>query len=299
MLAANLGHRGIVELLLNRGANVFAATYVLGYVDRGVSELRTIEANAFVTRGTNKTALVLAAEGGYGNEGIVEMLLDRGGTKLLEMATIEGRTPLLAAASKGHALVVGLLLDKGANINAMEWIPDDSPTPGKLKISAFSLAARQGHLVALNVLLSRLSKAKFENDYGCQALHYAAQYGHIFVIKQLLKDYIGLLNSRGALGETAISIALRNGNMDVFLYLFKRGADMSTKGNTSDTLLFQAVRRAHLQAVDMILTKGPSLLDVRNNAGQTAIFAALENDHLEIFEYLFLPCLLFVALGTV
>jgi ankyrin repeat protein len=49
----------------------------------------------------------------------------------------------------------------------------------------------------------------------------------------------------------------------------------------------------------MILTKGPSLLDVRNNAGQTAIFAALENDHLEIFEYLFLPCLLFVALGTV
>jgi ankyrin repeat protein len=244
MLAANLGHRGIVELLLNRGANVFAATYVLGYVDRGVSELRTIEANAFVTRGTNKTALVFAAEGGYGNEGIVEMLLDRGGTKLLEMATIEGRTPLLAAASKGHALVVGLLLDKGANIDAMEWIPDDSPTPGKLKISAFSLAARQGHLVALNVLLSRVSKAKFEDDYGCQALHYAAQYGHILVIKQLLKDYIGLLNSRGALGETAISIALRNGNMDVFLYLFKRGADMSTKGNTSDTLLFQAVRRS-------------------------------------------------------
>ncbi|KAJ6177984.1 Mg2+ transporter protein CorA-like/Zinc transport protein ZntB [Penicillium mononematosum] len=261
MLAAELGGRANVELLLNRGANVFATT------------------------NTNTTALHLAAEEGY--ENIVEILLGRGGTKLLEMATIHGRTPLLAAAYKGHASVVKLLLDKGADIDAMERVPDYFPGGWKLELSAFSLAAQQGHVSVLDILLSRIPETKFEDDYGSQALHYAAGYGHLVVVKRLLKDHFRLLNSQGIRGETAVSLAMRNGNLDVFLYLLDKGADISGKGDTGGTFLYQTVRHAHLQAVNLILTKEPNLLDVQIKIGQTAIFAALENDQLEIFDYLF------------
>lgn len=63
-------------------------------------------------------ALHLAVQ--QGHESIVEILSDRGGTGLLEMTTIAGRTSLLAASCKGYASIVRLLLDKGADIDAME-----------------------------------------------------------------------------------------------------------------------------------------------------------------------------------
>lgn len=84
---SELGHSEIVQLLLDRGANVFATT------------------------DTKSTALYFAAL--QSHESIVEILSNQGGTKLLEMATVEGRTPLLAAACKGHASVVKCSLDKG------------------------------------------------------------------------------------------------------------------------------------------------------------------------------------------
>jgi ankyrin repeat protein len=50
-----------------------------------------------------------------------KLLFDRGGTKLMEMATAEGRTPLLAAACMGHVAVVRFLLDKGGDTNVSRW----------------------------------------------------------------------------------------------------------------------------------------------------------------------------------
>ena len=71
MLAAELGHSEIVQLLLDREANVLATT------------------------DTKSTVLYFAAL--QGHKSIVEILSIRGGTKLLEMAPVEGRTPFLVA----------------------------------------------------------------------------------------------------------------------------------------------------------------------------------------------------------
>ncbi|KGO65942.1 hypothetical protein PITC_021430 [Penicillium italicum] len=269
MLAAELGHSEIVQLLLNRGANVFATTDI------------------------KSTALYFAALRGH--ESIVETLSSHGGKKLLEMATVVGRTPLLAAAFKGHPFVIKFLLDKGADINAMGagkepnfkgrrdfagyWV-----RPENREMSAFSLAAQGGHLAALDVLLSQMTKTKFENDHGSEALHFAAQGGHLVVVKRLLKDHIGLLDSHSKNDKSAISTALGYGHMDVFEYLLNKGANLTPKGYGNTTLHY-AVKHGHFRAVDLILTKEPSLLDLRK--GQTAICTALQYGHLDIFDYLF------------
>lgn len=235
MLAAELGHREIVELLLKRGANIYATT------------------------DTNLTALHLAVQ--QGHESVVEILSDRGGTELLEMTTIAGRTPLLAASCKGYASVVRLLLDKGADIDAMEAM-DQSDYKEIWEIitqydtSAFTLAAQGGHIAALDVLLSRVSTPKFEDAYGTQALHSAVQHGQLAVVEYLLKDHIGLLNSRGAKGRTAISAALEYGHVDIFEYLLNKNADL-----TIDTTLQYAVIHRQLGAVERVLKKQPILLD--------------------------------------
>ncbi|KAI5846366.1 ankyrin repeat-containing domain protein [Morchella snyderi] len=89
-LAAYLGHKEIVELLLHSGAEVGTlATY------------------------DNKTELHLAAQ--MGHEGVVRLLLEKGAD--VDMADGGGWHPLFGAVMFGHEAMVALLLDRGANTN--------------------------------------------------------------------------------------------------------------------------------------------------------------------------------------
>lgn len=86
MIAAEFGRRDLVELLLDRGADVHGTDDDIHY-----------------------TALCVAASGGYAD--IAALLLGRGADP--NHASAYGFTPLAYAAEHGHADVVRLLLDRG------------------------------------------------------------------------------------------------------------------------------------------------------------------------------------------
>ena len=97
-LAAGNGHSSVVELLLDRGAQV--------------DELD----------GDGCTPLHWAAANGHPS--VVKLLLKSGAT--VDPKTDNGKTPLHKAVSKGHIEVVEILLDRGANVMAKT---NDSQTP--------------------------------------------------------------------------------------------------------------------------------------------------------------------------
>ena len=90
--AAVRGHKDVVALLLDKGADIAA------------------------TGNWGKTALRLAAERGH--KDVVALLLDKGAN--ITATEITGATALHFAAESGHKDVVALLLDKGADITVTD-----------------------------------------------------------------------------------------------------------------------------------------------------------------------------------
>ena len=121
ILAAGNGHKDVVHLLLDRGADPNLASQ-----------------NGSNPRRNGSTPLHYAAFKGHTD--VVQLLLDRGAEP--NMANQHGRTPLHYAAWKGHKDVAKLLLDRGAepNMAAQNWM-----TP-------LSYALQMGHMDVANIL---------------------------------------------------------------------------------------------------------------------------------------------------
>ena len=89
----------------------------------------------------------------------------------------DGMTPLHAAASTGHAAIVRMLLNAGA----------DPQTTSRSGATALHVASAMGHLEATQELLASAATLvdathKFAQ---CTALHFAAEMGHVGVIQAL------------------------------------------------------------------------------------------------------------------
>lgn len=90
-------------------------------------------------------------------------------------------SPLHFAASRGHAEIVSLLLENGADASSRN-------VSGQ---TALMLACRRGHWeVVLALLVFRSSVTRAEYLSGKTALHYAASGGHIRCIRLLATDFV-------------------------------------------------------------------------------------------------------------
>jgi hypothetical protein len=121
-LAVAAGHLPIVQELIRRGAHIevpqrWAAPSALSLaIQDGHLEIAEflIESGADLNRPMPKAPLLVAAEKGYIK--LVERMLDRGANVALESF---GQSAVINAAREGHATVVALLLQRGADPNTM------------------------------------------------------------------------------------------------------------------------------------------------------------------------------------
>jgi ankyrin repeat protein len=120
------------------------------------------------TRG--ETPLMLAAH--WGKKDIVEKLIGRG-----VRVNRPGWTALHYAASEGHADVVRLLLDSGAEADA------ESPA----LITPLMMAARGGHGEICNLLLRAGADPARTSDAGLSAADFAARSNEADLAKQLAR----------------------------------------------------------------------------------------------------------------
>ena len=82
-------------------------------------------------------------------------------------------TLLMLAAHKGHTEIAKLLLNNGADVNALDYYNN----------TALALAAREGHVDTVKLLLDHDANINVNNRLG---LYYAVESGHTEIAKLLL-----------------------------------------------------------------------------------------------------------------
>ena len=149
--AASDGHEAVVQLLIDKGADIEAK-------DR-----------------YGRTPLSWAAEKGH--EAVVQLLIDKGAD--IEAKNHYGRTSLFWAAENGQETVMQLLINKGADIEAKDSSFDRTP---------LSWAAENGHEAVVQLLVDKGADIETKSSDGQTPLSWAAENGHKAVV-QLLKSH--------------------------------------------------------------------------------------------------------------
>ena len=298
-LAAREGHDQVVQLLLDKGADVNAADgLALQEAARwGQTQILETLLNQESIDTNNpprflKRVLLQACR--KGNVSTVRLLLERGadvrshrvfGASALHAypivqtlhdrrtdidAPIESDTALQMACLEGDDSIVQLLLDHGADINASGEIGN-----------ALQIASFEGHESIVQLLLDNRADIDV-SDESDNALHIASLKGDNSIV-QLLLDHGADVNASGESG-TALKMASLLGHDSIVQLLLDHGADVNAPSEKHSTALQVALEGGYDYIVQMLLDRGVDVdsayedaLRVRSIGGRISIPSRLEH----------------------
>lgn len=210
--AAQSGHEMVVRLLLSKGARVQAIAR-FGW-----------------------TALLCASARGH--LAVVELLLDAGGD--ISQSLKDGKSCLMLASSNGHEAIASLLrswpdsLRKAAQIGDYLSVKNllalafDANERGEKGRTALHIAAAEGHVEVVLLLLKVGAEVDMLDDQQITALIAASDKGHETVARVLLDFGADIHLSDGKQGRP-LNYAARGGHEDVVRLLVEKGAHIPTK----------------------------------------------------------------------
>ena len=196
IIAAHNGHLNTVKILLEYGADIGARGTLLKVTKRSKQ----------VVEGC--TPLWAAASSGFLD--VVKLLIERNADA--NDRTSMGSTPLKAAAYSGNLDVVRCLVERGqVDVNARNY--NDEST-------SLMVACDRGHLSVVTYLINKGAFIDLQcNDRanGNTALHFAVQWGHIEIVRQLLT--LGASQLSNNLGKTPLLHACDFRSIEIVEYL--------------------------------------------------------------------------------
>ncbi|KAJ3280086.1 palmitoyltransferase akr1, partial [Borealophlyctis nickersoniae] len=313
--AAMLGDKDMCAWLLDNGAEVDVQDVTdnqpLHWAARGgfvdVAKLlmeRGADPNAVNVE--RETALHVAAKSG--SRTLVALLLENRGNEArpsLNASDRQGYTPLHNAAAKVSYDIAEMLIDCGADVNAVtgqKWTVLHSAAKGgnqklvsllleKMESGALEAvndnehtplhtAAWNSHEGVVKILLAK-GASSAAHAAGWTALHLAAQQGYAKVAAVLLSDGVKTDAERHALLNacteeqhlTALYLAVWTEQMEVFKLLLENGAMIDVKGAQGSTALHIAAQRANAEMVELLLEAGASVA-VRDDKSQIPLHMA-------------------------
>ena len=202
---------------------------------------------------------LIAASGG-GQPVVVNQLLEAGAAGAVDLVNIHGETALLIAAQNGSVDVTELLLKAGAKVNMIDH-------DGQ---SAILNAARLGHANIINQLVD--SDAELNPDSGEMPLHVAAENGHVDVVHLLLEGGADV-DKADSYGNTALMNAAVAGYAEVVEKLLSQGATADLEGSGGQTALMKAAK-ANTGKCITALVNAKASLDTSDGNGNTALMLA-------------------------
>jgi ankyrin repeat protein len=182
----------------------------------------------------------LAHAAGAGHAQVVELLLERGA----DIEGGEGLSPLACAAWNGQDEIVRLLSERGADIEG------DAGGPG----SALFQASAEGHLSTVRLLLELGAAVNAKTEKRATPLLSASTGGHLDVVVQLISAGADL-DCTDRSGDTALHHAAHDGSAAIVQALVGAGADRAVVDKYGDTAYDVGKREGNLEAAVLDLLR--------------------------------------------
>lgn len=221
----------------------------------------------------------------------------------------EDRTPLALAAGSAAPEILELLLDAGADVNAL----------GPGNTTPLMRAAYYGNALAVSLLLNHHADLRMEADSGYAAFDYALESGQEGIMQTLIQSYLSIstntaekhslklisaviaddisrvnqllgdnhANHHNLTGYAPLPLAVRLRRSSIVELLLSRGANpnIGNDGNDEAGPLHQAARGGHADLAKRLLSAG-ALVDKPNARGYTPLILATLYEKPEIIRIL-------------
>ncbi|XP_060681812.1 ankyrin repeat domain-containing protein 10-like isoform X4 [Hemiscyllium ocellatum] len=149
-------------------------------------------------------------------------------------------------------------------------------------------ACRDGDSGALRTLLAASSPTDIgveDNFYGWTPLHWAAHFGKLECVMQLVQAGVGVNIATSRFAQTPAHIAAFGGHPQGLLWLIQAGADYNIQDVVGETPVHKAARSGSLDCLNVLVSHGAKT-DLRNANGLTAAELALAQGFQECSQFL-------------
>ncbi|XP_067669744.1 putative ankyrin repeat protein RF_0381 [Haliotis asinina] len=283
MVAAQHGHRKVVELLLRNGGNAsyvdFVGDNLLIWACEGgdvetvklVLSLNIVDVNSHGWR--SRTPVIEAAQ--HGHRDVVELLVKKG-ADVTQVDDI-GENTLHWACVGGDLETVKLLLSLNiVDINSHGW---RSRTP-------VMVAAQYGPSQVVEFLLIKGADVSLVDGVKDNILHYACRGGDIETVKLVLSLNVVDVNSRGQNSQTPVIVAAQWKHRNIVELLVTEGADVSLVDDSRTNILHWACLAGDLETVKLVLSLHAADINARSDYGSTALELARFWGHPQVVDLL-------------
>ncbi|XP_067668170.1 putative ankyrin repeat protein RF_0381 [Haliotis asinina] len=270
MWAARKGHRELVDLLVKEGADVKrvddVGNNILHWACYGehvpmvkhVLSRNMVDVDSLGQGG--RTPLMCAAR--HGNKSMFDLLVSKEG---LSLQDTDGNNILHLACYGGNMTIVDYILSHDeVDINGR----------GQSGRTPLMAAAYKGHGKIFDLLVTKGANHTVVDDAGDNVLHVACLGGHVDIVSRVLELNGMDINSCGHCGMTALMMAARNGETDVFDLLVKEKPDVKPVDNNRNTILHLAAKGGNVNIVKYVLSLEIVNINARNKRKETASMRA-------------------------
>jgi ankyrin repeat protein len=304
ILAARCGHPKALAVLLEAGAEAYCkdgeGLSAYDWAVRNEYSSTLEELRRFGVEGTPVSLdeyLLNASE--QGDVALVNKWLAKGARAIArdERRKTRNYTPLMLAASGGHAEAISLLLDAGADIDASDIVdPDDKQIPILISddyesltamglllgVTPLMLAASKGHINVVQILIDRQANLQLRDCFERDALCLACIKGHLEVVRVLIQAGVSV-NQRDIEGDTPLLMALSNQHKKLAQSLIESGADVNTQNNDGRTPLMTAAEyKSYFSILQMLVERGADVNAVSQEGDTAMALADLFDNHKAI-----------------
>lgn len=245
----------------------------------------------------------------HGKLNFIKLLTDNAQISFGDFKDYYGNTaPMLAAAGNSEQTFRWLAKNDSLFINYTNVEGNSALILAALNLPSNERledeAAKQASIAVLkSVLEYDGTSLKNKGQKGCTALLVAGARGNITAVKYILellaprdraKQLHILENERNADGNNIMMLAAYNGRSHMIEWLHKQGISIAQCNKYKTTAFMQAASGGNIRAMDIIYrlhnesktSPKTDLLLEKNNFGQTALFLAAHDNHINAFQWI-------------
>lgn len=231
----------LVEYFLDKGASIEKAggTDVYGNIMMAAAGSKFNNSND-----KSPVDLTLLEKSAENSAKIMQTIISKVDKKLIN-DSLEGKTPLIIAVGNSYIDTAKILIENGANINAVDiegW-------------SALSYAVNNGDIEIAKLLLENKAKIK---DELLLAIKSPIVESSINIMK-LLIDNKANINYTDENGFTPLNIAIESGDMELTKFLITNGANVNSLMQDGVSLIGYAIAQNNMDLLQILIENGANV----------------------------------------